>query len=49
MALGTAAGYPDYSGSSNNFIPEIWSGQLNEKFYTATVFNEIANSKYEGR
>lgn len=45
MAIETAAGYPQYSG---NFIPEIWSGQLNEKFYTATVFNDIANNRYEG-
>lgn len=45
MAIEVAAGHPQYSGV---FIPEIWSGQLNEKFYTATVFNEIANNKYEG-
>lgn len=45
MPVGTANSYPQYSG---NFVPEIWSGQLNEKFYTATVFNEIANNKFEG-
>lgn len=45
MAVGSAAGHPVYSG---NFIPEIWSGQLNEKFYTASVFNDITNNKYEG-
>lgn len=45
MPVGSAAGYPVYSG---NFIPELWSGQLNEKFYTATIFNEISNNKYEG-
>ncbi len=46
MAIGTAAGYPQYSGI---YIPEIWSGKLNEKFYTATVFNSITNNKYEGK
>jgi len=45
MAIGTAAGHPQYSG---NFIPEIWTGQLNEKFYTASVFNDITNNKFEG-
>lgn len=45
MAVSSAGGYPAYSGS---FIPEVWSGQFNEKFYTATVFNDIANNKFEG-
>ena len=36
---------PAYSGT---FIPQIWSGKLNAKFYTATVFNEIANTEYQG-
>ena len=30
------------------YIPEIWSGKLIEKFYAATVFAEIANTNYEG-
>lgn len=45
MAVDTAAGHPQYAG---NFIPEIWSGKLVEKFYDATVFGEIANTDYEG-
>lgn len=45
MPITVAAGTPSYSGV---FIPEIWSGQLNEKFYTASVLNEISNNKYEG-
>ncbi len=45
MAVTSSAGYPSYSG---NYVPEIWSGQLNEKFYTATVFNYITNNKYSG-
>jgi hypothetical protein len=36
---------PSYSGT---FIPTLWSAKLNEKFYTATVFAEIANTKWEG-
>lgn len=36
---------PAYSGS---FIPQIWSGKLNVKFYATTVFGEIANTSYEG-
>lgn len=34
-----------YSGT---FIPTIWSGKLNVKFYATTVFGEIANTSYEG-
>lgn len=34
-----------YSGT---FIPTIWSSKLNAKFYTATVFGEIANTNWEG-
>lgn len=40
-----AAGHPQYSG---NFIPEIWSPLLNVKYYTASIFPGIANTKYEG-
>jgi hypothetical protein len=36
---------PPYTG---NFIPEIWSGKLVEKFYAATVLGAIANTDYEG-
>lgn len=36
---------PAYSGS---FIPQLWSGKLNVKFYASTVFGEIANTNYEG-
>lgn len=43
-----------YAGSTPNpayhgvFIPEIWSGKLLEKFYSATVLAAIANTDYEG-
>lgn len=36
---------PAYSGS---FIPQLWSGKLNAKFYATTVFADIANTNYEG-
>lgn len=34
-----------YSGT---FIPTLWSSKLNAKFYSATVFGEIANTNWEG-
>jgi len=40
-----AAANPAYSGT---FIPEIWSGQVLEKFYAATVLAQIANTSWEG-
>lgn len=36
---------PSYSGT---FIPALWSSKLNQKFYKATVFGEIANTSWEG-
>jgi hypothetical protein len=33
---------------SERFIPTLWSGKLNAKFYATTVFGEIANTGYEG-
>lgn len=45
-----AAPSPAYSGNAatGTFIPEIWSGKLIEKFYSATVLAAIANTDYEG-
>lgn len=45
MSVNTAAGVPQRSGK---FIPEIWSGKWNAKFYDTTVFGEIANTDYQG-
>lgn len=42
---GAFATNPAYSGT---FIPTIWSGKLNVKFYATTVFGEISNTSYEG-
>ena len=36
---------PSYSGA---FIPTMWAGKLNAKFYQNTVLSEIANTDYEG-
>lgn len=33
---------------SGTFIPTLWSSQLAKKFYTATVFSEIANTDWAG-
>jgi len=35
--------YSNVTGSSK-FIPEIWSGKILVKFYSATVFGDIANT-----
>ena len=45
MAFPASGGYTQYSG---NFIPEIWSGKLQAKFYKTTVFSEISNNDWEG-
>lgn len=36
---------PSYSGT---FIPVIWSGKLNAKFWAASTFAACANTKWEG-
>ena len=45
MSLAVASGRTQYAG---NFIPEIWSGKLQAKFYKTTVFSEISNNDWEG-
>ncbi len=47
-AYGAAGVYPQRGGATRTFIPQVWSGKLTVKFYTATVFGEIANTDYEG-
>jgi hypothetical protein len=46
----TPAGQVAYSGTaySGSFIPALWSGKLAQKFYSATVFGEIANTDWQG-
>jgi len=42
-------GSPDYStGSTNQYIPAIYSALLIKKFYPKTVFGQISNTDYEG-
>lgn len=45
MAYPVAAGVTSMTGT---YIPEIWSGKMLVKFYTATVFGDITNTDYEG-
>jgi N4-gp56 family major capsid protein len=41
--------YPQYGANSGSkFIPEIWSGKLQVKFYKSTVLGEITNNDWEG-
>jgi len=44
----TAGAFNTNPAASGTFIPTIWSGKLNVKFYSTTVFGEIANTSYEG-
>jgi len=40
---------PDYASDGvSKFIPEIWSGKLQVKFYRSTVLSEITNNDWEG-
>jgi len=52
MAVPVDTGYPQYSYNANPngsaFIPEIWSGKLQVKFYKSTVLGEITNNDWEG-
>lgn len=52
MGFPVDASAKNYSSTGANntskFIPQIWSRKLVQKFYEATVFNEIANTDYEG-
>jgi N4-gp56 family major capsid protein len=51
MAVAATSGYAQYStvnGSGAKFIPEIWSGKLQVKFYKSTVMAEITNNDWEG-
>jgi hypothetical protein len=49
MGVARNTGIPDYGpGGTINFLPELYSGKLVEKFYKTTVFGEIASTDYEG-
>lgn len=54
MTVSVAAGQNYYGGGNGvegyagKFIPEIWSGKLQQKFYDSTVLAAIANTDWEG-
>jgi hypothetical protein len=48
MAIAVQSPFNTSPAASGTFIPTIWSGKLNVKFYATTVFGEIANTNYEG-
>jgi hypothetical protein len=48
MAIAVQSPFNTSTAYSGTFIPTIWSGKLNAKFYATTVFGEIANTNYEG-
>ncbi len=52
MSLAVNSGYytsgQTTDAYSGNFIPEIWSGKLQVKFYKSTVLGEITNNDWEG-
>ena len=48
MPIATTGSFTTNPTMSGSFIPQIWSGKLNVKFYSTTVFGEIANTNYEG-
>ena len=52
MSVAVTSGY-HVSGQTTdayaaNFIPEVWSGKLQVKFYKSTVLGEITNNDWEG-
>ena len=48
--LPSGTDFPQYSASTSGskFIPEIWSGKLQVKFYKSTVLGDITNNDWEG-
>lgn len=52
MAVGVTSGYYVAGQTTNsygaNFVPEIWSGKLQIKFYKSTILGEITNNDWEG-
>lgn len=48
MAINVQAPFNTTPAYSGNFIPQLWSGKLNVKFYATTIFADIANTNYEG-
>ncbi len=43
-----AGAYGTTPAASGTFIPTLWSGKLNEKFYAASTFADLCNRNWEG-
>jgi len=48
MAVSVTGDFVTSPAYTTRFIPTLWAGKLNVKFYATTVFGEIANTAYEG-
>jgi len=48
MAVAVTGSFTTNPAYTGRFIPTLWAGKLNVKFYATTVFGEIANTAYEG-
>lgn len=48
MAVAVSGDFTTSPAYTTRFIPTLWAGKLNVKFYATTVFGEIANTAYEG-
>jgi len=48
MAVSVTGSFTTTPAYTGYFIPTLWSGKLNVKFYATTLFGEIANTAYEG-
>jgi hypothetical protein len=49
MALATASGYEQYSGSPTNYIPKIYAKKVLVKYYATGVLPAVANTDYAGQ
>ncbi len=48
MAVAVQSPFNTSPAYTATFIPTVWAGKLNVKFYATTVFGEIANTAYDG-
>lgn len=48
MAVAVTGDFSTNPAYSGKFIPTLWSGKLNVKFYATTVLGAVCNTAYEG-
>jgi len=48
MSVTPAAGYPQYSDATINYIPQLFAPSTLVKYYAKSVLTAISNTKYEG-